>query len=254
MMKTSIFIVAILLVAGGAFASENGGQHSPKKMVWSFDGITGTVDKQSAQRGFQVYKEVCSSCHSLRLLSYRNLESIGFSEAEVKSIAAGNSVKDGPNDSGDMFNRPGRPSDKFVPPFANEKAARASNNGAFPPDLSLIVKARSNGANYIYSLLTGYETAPAGFHMNTGMNYNPYFPGQQIAMSKPLSDGQVTYQDGTVASTDQMAKDVVNFLQWAAEPEMEARKAMGLKVLIYLSIFTVLFYFAKKRIWGRLKK
>lgn len=251
-MKKIILFTATLLLANGAFA--NSGGKELKHNVWPFDGITGTVDRQAAQRGFQVYKEVCSSCHSIRLLSYRNLEEIGFSEAEVKAIASGASVKDGPNDSGDMFDRPGRPSDKFVAPFANEKAARASNGGAFPPDLSLIVKARPNGANYLYSLLTGYEEPPADFHMNTGMNFNPYFPGEQIAMPKPLSDGQVTYQDGTAATVDQMSRDVVNFLQWASEPEMEARKTMGLKVLIYLGVFTVLFYLAKKRIWSRLKK
>ena len=252
-MKKIIFFAASLFIASSAFASSSG-QHPPKQQVWSFDGVTGTVDRQSAQRGFQVYKEVCASCHSLRLLSYRNLEAIGFSEAEVKAIAAGASVKDGPNDSGDMFDRPGRPSDKFVSPFANEKAARASNGGAFPPDLSLIVKARPDGANYLYSLLTGYEAAPGEMHMNTGMSYNPYFPGSQIAMPNPLNEGQVTYQDGTAASVDQMSRDVVNFLQWAAEPEMEVRKQMGIKVMLYLGIFTILFYLAKKRIWSRLEK
>lgn len=251
-MKKIILFAATLLIANNAFASSN--EHQPKQMIWTFDGAMGTVDRQSAQRGFQVYKEVCSSCHSLRLLSYRNLEAIGFSEAEVKAIAAEVQVQDGPNESGDMFDRPGRPSDRFVPPFANEKAARASNGGAFPPDLSLIVKARPDGANYLYSLLTGYEQAPNDMHINTGMNYNPYFPGKQIAMPQPLSEDQVTYQDGTTASVDQMSRDLVNFLQWAAEPEMEARKAMGIKVLIYLGIFTILFYLAKKRIWGRLEK
>lgn len=253
-MKRIAIFATTLFIATGAFAGEHGNQEAPKQILWSFDGMTGKVDKQAAQRGFQVYKEVCSNCHSLRLLSYRNLEALGFSESEVKAIAASASVKDGPNDAGDMFDRPGRPSDKFVGPFANEKAARASNGGAFPPDLSLIVKARPNGANYIYSILTGYENAPADFHMNTGMNYNPYFSGKQIAMPKPLSDGQVTYQDGTNSSVDQMARDVVNFLQWAAEPEMEHRKTMGIKTLIYLGVFTVLFYLAKKRIWSRLKK
>lgn len=251
-MKKSVIFAAALFFATGAFASSSD-QHHPKEMLWSFDGITGKVDKRSAQRGFQVYKEVCSGCHSLRLLSYRNLESLGFSEAEVKAIAAGASVKDGPNDAGDMFDRPGRPSDKFVSPFANDNAARASNGGALPPDLSLLVKARPNGANYLYSILTGFENPPADFHLGTGMNYNPYFPGKQIAMAKPLNDDQVTYQDGTTATVDQMSRDVVNFLQWAAEPEMEQRKTMGIKVLIYLGVFTVLFYLAKKRIWSRLK-
>lgn len=252
-MKKIIFFVTSLLIAGNSFAAGDG-TLPPKQLVWSFDGMFGTVDKQAAQRGFQVYKEVCSSCHSLRLLSYRNLEGIGFPEAEIKAIAAAATVKDGPNDSGDMFDRPGRPADKFVAPFANEKAARASNGGAYPPDLSLLVKARPDGANYIYSLLTGYATPPSNVRMNTGMNYNPYFPGAQIAMANPLSDGQVTFSDGTIATADQMSRDVVNFLQWAAEPEMERRKAMGIKVMLYLLVFTVLFYFAKKRIWSRLKQ
>ncbi len=248
MKKKFIFFIFVSLISAVSFASSVG-QKEPKEVNWPFSGATGRVDKQAAQRGYQVYKEVCSNCHSMRLLSYRNLEAIGFSEAEVKAIAASASVKDGPNDSGDMFDRPGRPSYWFVSPFANEKAARASNGGALPPDLSLIFKARPNGANYIYSLLAGYEQAPVGMHLGNGMNYNPYFPGGQLAMPKPLSDDQVTYQDGTKSNVEQMARDVVIFLQWAAEPEMEHRKEMGIKVLIYLVIFTILFYLAKKRIW-----
>jgi ubiquinol-cytochrome c reductase cytochrome c1 subunit len=189
----------------------------------------------------------------MRLNAYRNLLEIGFSEAEVKQIASEATVIDGPNDDGDMFERPGRMSDRFASPFANEKAARASNNGAYPPDLSLLAKARPNGANYIYSLLTGYEAAPADVNLGEGMYYNSYFPGSQIAMASPLSEDAVEYQDGTQASVDQMARDVVVFLQWAAEPEMEQRKRMGVKALLYLFVFTILFYFAKKRIWQRVK-
>jgi len=250
-MKIKIFLVLVFL-ANGALASSSDSEH-PKQMNWSFDGYDGTVDRQSAQRGFQVYKEVCSSCHSLKLKSYRNLADIGFSEEEVKAIAAGDTVIDGPNDAGDMFERAGRPSDRFVAPFANDNAARSSNNGAFPPDLSLIIKARTDGANYLYSLLTGYENAPEHFELGNGMSYNSYFPGRQIAMPSPLFDGSVEYQDGTSASVDQMSKDVVNFLQWAAEPEMEQRKQMGVKVFLYLLVFTVLFYLAKKRIWKNVK-
>lgn len=245
-----LFIILILL-STNAFASAD--SEHPKQMKWPFDGAFGTVDRQAAQRGFQVYKEVCASCHSLKLNSYRELVHLGFSEDEAKAIAAEAKVVDGPNDDGEMFERAGRISDKFVAPFANEKAARASNGGALPPDLSLIIKARPDGANYIFSLLTGYEEPPAGFKLGTGMHYNPYFPGHQVAMPAPLNDGSVDYQDGTEATKEQMAKDVVNFLQWAAEPEMEQRKAMGIKVLAYLFIFTVLFYFAKKRIWKRVE-
>lgn len=246
--------MALLLpVFSGSVQAEEA--HHPKEMHWTFEGPFGTFDRPSIQRGFQVYKEVCSACHSLRLVSYRNLQEVGFSEAEVKAIAAEHSVKDGPDDNGEMFERPAKPSDRFVSPYPNAKAARAANNGAFPPDQSLLVKARHDGANYIYSILTGYgEKMPADMHMGSGMNYNPYFPGQQIAMGAPLSDGAVTYTDGTKATVDQMSRDVVNFLQWTAEPEMEQRKALGIKTLAFLSIMTVFFYLAKLRIWARLHR
>ncbi len=226
----------------------------PKEIAWPFDGITGQVDRQSAQRGYQVYKEVCASCHGLKRIAYRNLMQIGFSEDEVKQLASEAFVIDGPNDEGEMFERPGIAADRFVAPFPNQQAARAANNGAYPVDLSLIVKARPNGANYVYSLLTGYQDPPAGEPERDGMYYNPYFPGEWLAMAPPMMDDQVEYQDGTTATLHQMSYDLVNFLQWAAEPEMEERKAMGIKVLIYLVILTIFFYAAKKRIWARLKK
>ena len=226
----------------------------PKEMKWNFDGIFGSIDRQSAQRGFQVYKEVCSSCHSLKLVAYRSLTDLGFSEDEVKQIAAEASVTDGPNDDGEMFDRAGLPSDKFVGPYANEQAARSSNGGAYPPDFSLIVKARHEGASYIYSLITGYAEAPEGFSMAQGKNYNPYFEGRQIAMPQPLTDdGQIEYKDGTFATKEQMAADVVNFLQWAAEPEMENRKKMGVRTMIFLAILVVLLIAAKKAVWKNLK-
>lgn len=222
----------------------------PREIVWPFNGMFGTLDRQAAQRGFQVYKEVCASCHGLHRVAFRSLRGIGLTEPEIKALAAGYTVTDGPNDEGEMFDRPGRPSDKFVPPFPNEQAARAANGGAYPPDLSLIVKARENGANYLYSLLTGYSEPPAGKTIPEGLHYNPYFPMGQIAMPAPLvSDGQVTYSDGTQATIDQMARDVTVFLQWAAEPEMEQRKSMGIRTLIFLGIMTVFFYIAKRRIW-----
>ncbi len=241
---------AMVALSTGVLASTE--QH-PRQLHWAFDGVWGRVDKQAAQRGFQVYKEVCAACHSLNRVAFRNLQEIGFSEAETKALARSYTIKDGPNDQGEMFDRPGIPADHFPSPFANEQAARAANNGAAPPDLSLIVKARHDGANYVYSILTGYGAAPAEMKMNAGMHYNPYFPGGQIAMPPPLSNGQVAYADGSNASLDQMAQDVVTFLQWAAEPEMEHRKQMGLKVLFYLSILTAVLYVAKKRIWARLK-
>jgi ubiquinol-cytochrome c reductase cytochrome c1 subunit len=226
----------------------------PKEMHWSFDGIFGSIDKASAQRGFQIYKEICSSCHSLKLMAYRNLQDIGFSEAEVKQIASEYSVTDGPNDDGDMFDRPGLPSDRFVSPYANENAARASNGGALPPDLSLIIKARHDGANYVYSLLTGFATAPDGFPMAEGKNYNPYFEGRQISMPAPINDdGQVEYRDGTVATKEQMVIDVVNFLQFAAEPEMERRNKMGVRTMIFLGILLLILIAAKKAVWKKVE-
>ncbi len=182
-------------------------------------------------------------------MAFRSLDGIGFSEGEIKALAAEYTIADGPNDDGEMFDRPGKPSDRFPSPYPNEQAARSVNNGAYPPDLSLMIKARPDGANYTYSLLTGYSDAPEGMHMGEHMNYNAYFPGNEIAMPAPLSNGQVSYQDGTEATVDQMARDVVSFLQWAAEPEMEQRKRMGIRTLAFLLIMTVIFYVAKRRIW-----
>ncbi|MDX2049801.1 MAG: cytochrome c1 [Rickettsiaceae bacterium] len=250
-MRNLIYIFIIALICESSYAAES--HIKNKKILWPFEGIFGSVDRQAAQRGFQVYKEVCSSCHGISRISYRNLLEIGFSEAEIKEISKTYNVKDGPNDQGEMFERQAIMSDKLVPPYANEQQARAANNGAYPPDLSLIIKARHDGANYIYSLLTGYREPPEGFKMMEGLYYNDYFPGHQIAMPRPLSDGQVEYQNGLPASVHQMSSDLVVFLQWAAEPEMERRKSLGLKTMIYLGLFTVIFYFAMKRIWSKLK-
>lgn len=226
---------------------------APKQLNWPFEGAFGKFDRQAAQRGFQVYQEVCSTCHALKHLYYRNLKQIGFSEAEIKELAKRFTITDGPNDDGEMFDRPAIPADKFSDPYPNEQAARVANNGAFPADLSLIVKARADGANYVYSLLTGYKQEPENFVLNPGLSYNPYFAGSQIAMPSPLvTDGQVEYMDGTNATIEQMSKDLVIFLQWASEPEMEHRKSLGLKVLIFLTFFTIIFYVAKKRVWSTL--
>jgi len=250
-MKKYILLFVVIFFASNSFAASD--SRHPKHLKWSFDGIFGTVDRRAAQRGYQVYKEVCASCHSLRLNSYRNLADLGFPLEEVKAIAAEAAVVDGPNDDGEMFERPGRISDRFVNPYPNEQAARAANSGAYPPDFSLITKARPSGPNYVYSLLTGYEDVPEDLIMGEGMYYNPYFSGGQIAMPPPLFDGLVEYQDGTFASVDQMSRDVTIFLQWTAEPEMEQRKRMGIKVMLFLMVFTVLFYFAKRKIWSDLK-
>ena len=253
-MKKISLLLATSLVALSAPAvlHAEGDQKAPHKLSWAFDGIFGTVDKQAAQRGLQVYKEVCSACHSLNRIAFRNLEEIGFSEAEVKALAASYQIGDGPNDNGEMFQRPGKPSDGFPAPYPNDNAARSIHNGALPPDLSLIIKARKEAPNYIHSLLTGYGPAPADVKLEAGQYFNPYFPSGKLNMPPPLSDGQVTYADGTPATVDQMASDVVTFLQWTAEPEMEARKEMGLKVIIFLAFFTAFMYIAKRNIWKRI--
>ena len=207
------------------------------------------------QRGYQVYTEVCASCHSMKLVSYRNLGEPGgpeFSVEQVKAIAANFEVEDGPNSDGEMFTRPGRPSDKFVSPYPNVQAATAANGGAYPPDMSVLVKARKGGSDYIYSVLMGYEDPPAGFELEEGVYYNKYMDGQKIKMSNPLSEGIVTYADGTQTTQAQMAKDVTTFLTWTAEPHLETRHKMGVKVIIFLTIFTLLVYLSMRRIWSRI--
>ena len=228
----------------------------PIKVDWSFKGLTGTFDRASLQRGFQVYKEVCASCHSMQYLSYRNLGEPGgpeFSEQEVKAIAASFEIEDGPDSQGEMFTRPGRPSDKFKSPYPNVQAAAAANGGAYPPDMSVLVKARKGGADYIYSLLLGYEDPPADIKLDDGVYYNKYMYGNKIKMSAPLSDDIVEYSDGTKATTEQMSKDVVTFLMWAAEPHLEQRHKFGFRVIIYLVIISVLVYFSMKKIWSRIE-
>lgn len=253
-MKNIIKVLIITLISTQPMGLAADDADPIPKMKWPFEGVFGKFDKQAIQRGFKVYKEVCASCHSLNLLYYRNLQEVGFSEAEVKSLAAEYNVIDGPNDDGEMFERSALPSDRFAPPYPNENAARAANNGAYPPDQTLIIKARHDGANYIYALLHGYDKTPTkDIKIMEGLYYNAYFPDRQIAMAKPLVDNQVSYDDGTEATLDQMSRDVVTFLQWAAEPEMAKRKQIGVKVLIYLIIFTAVFMAAKKRVWAKIK-
>ena len=222
---------------------------------WSFKGITGKFDRSALQRGYQVYTEVCASCHSMNLLSYRNLGEKGgpeFSLEQVKAIAANFEVTDGPNSDGEMFTRPGRPSDKFVSPYPNVQAATAANGGAYPPDMSVLVKARKGGADYIYSVLMGYEEPPKDFKLEDGVYYNKFMDGNKIKMSKPLSDDLVSYTDGTKASEAQMAKDVTTFLTWSAEPHLESRHKLGFKVIIFLIILSVLVYLSMRRLWSRI--
>tara|TARA_B100001996_G_scaffold287099_1_gene227342 strand:- start:9 stop:794 length:786 start_codon:yes stop_codon:yes gene_type:complete len=223
---------------------------------WSFKGYFGKFDRGSLQRGYQVYTEVCASCHSMKYLSYRNLAEKGgpeFSEEQAKAIAANFEITDGPNDDGDMFTRPAKLSDKFAQPYRNVKEAMASNGGAYPPDMSVLVKARSGGADYIYSLLLGYEDPPNDTNLDDGVYYNKYMYGNNIKMPKPFIDGQVEYNDGTEATEKQMAKDVVTFLAWSAEPHLEARHKIGFRAIIYLILITILVYFSMKKIWSRVE-
>jgi len=244
--------------------------HKPKNLSWSFAGPFGHYDKGELQRGLKVYKEVCSACHSMSLVSFRTLTDLGYSEDQVKAFAAEYEVQDGPNGDGEMFTRTAVASDYFPSPFPNHEAAAAANGGAAPPDFSLIAKARGitrgfptfvfdiftqyqeGGPDYIYSLLTGYEEPPAGVEVAPGTHYNPYFANAAaLAMAPPLSDGQVTYDDGSPETLEQYSKDVSSFLMWAAEPHLEDRKRTGFMVMVFLVIFTVLLYLTKKSIYSR---
>ena len=221
---------------------------------WSFDGLFGTFDRASLQRGYQVYQEVCSGCHSIQHLSYRNLSEKGgpeFLVEDAKLIASQFEVEDGPNSDGEMFMRLGRLSDKFVNPYPNVEASTAANGGAYPPDMSVLAKARAGGADYIYSLLLGYEEPPTGFELDDGVYYNQYMPGKKIKMSEPILDGIVEYSDGTESTKKQIAKDVTAFLVWASEPHLETQHRMGFKTIIYLFILITLVYMSKQKVWSR---
>jgi cytochrome c1 len=247
-------MIAALAVGFSAQANAAEETHALKNGHFSFKGPFGTFDRGQLQRGYKVYVEVCSSCHSMNLVAFRTLAEEGgpdFTPEQVKVLAAEfpREVIDGPDDVGDMFERPGKPSDRFPPPFANEAAARASNNGAYPPDFSVLAKARHGGPDYIYSLLTGFEEAPAHMEMREGSYYNPYFPGGQISMAPPLSDELVEYTDGSPMTTQQYAKDIAAFLMWAAEPKLEERKRIGFQVMVFLVVLAGLLYFTKQKLW-----
>ena len=256
-MKNFLRILFLIISIGCvSFNSYSAEKIEYLKTDWSFKGLFGKFDRGALQRGYQVYTEVCSSCHSMKYLSYRNLSEKGgpeFTVEQAKAIAASFEVKDGPNADGEMFTRPGKLSDKFVMPYENVKAAQAANGGAYPPDMSVLVKARGGGANYIYSLLQGYEDPPAGVTLDDGVYYNKFMYGNKIKMANQLSDGLVEYGDGTQATVEQMSKDVTTFLMWTAEPHLEARHQMGFKVIVYLIILTILVYFSMKKIWSRIE-
>ena len=252
--KSLLFILIFSFFSYNGTAAER--THELLNPEWSFKGFFGKFDRASLQRGYQVYTEVCAACHSMKYLSYRNLSEPGgpeFTKEQAKIIASQFEVTDGPNSDGEMFTRAARLSDNFVGPYENMQAATAANGGAYPPDMSVLVKARKGGADYIYSLLLGYEEPPEGIVLDDGVYYNKYMAGNKIKMSNPLSDGIVEYLDGTPATEDQMAKDVTSFLAWAAEPHLEARHKIGFRALIYLFIMTILVYFSMKKLWSRIE-
>jgi len=275
----SVLMVTSLLTVTPAQAAGGGGPEI-KRQVWSFNGFFGKYNKAQLQRGFGVYKEVCAACHGLKLLSYRNLVQVGgpeFSKEQALAIAKEATIIDGVDEDGEPKEREGKLSDRFASPFKNDTQARASNNGALPPDFSVIAKARTyhrhvpwytepyywaydmatgyeeKGVDYLYALLTGYKTPPRGMKLGDGMNYNEVFPGHQIAMAAPLSEDAVEYADGTPTSLNQHAKDVSAFLAWASEPHLNARKDLGKRVLIYLTILALLLFLAKRSLWARVK-
>ena len=244
--------LGLAVASGVALAAGDAGKITERE--WSFSGPFGHFDKAALQRGFQVYREVCASCHGLDHISFRNLADLGYNEAEVKAIAAEYEVVDGPDDEGEMFTRPAVPADRIPAPFANENAARASNGGAYPPDLSLIIKARPDGANYVYSLLVGYGDAPAEMDVPEGMYYNDAYSGHMIAMAAPLYGEDVEYADGSDTSLEAVSADVVSFLAWTSEPEMEKRKRIGIAVMVFLAVMGVIAFRAKQYIWADLGK
>jgi ubiquinol-cytochrome c reductase cytochrome b/c1 subunit len=276
----ALFLAASLLALAlprlAAAQEHDHGTPPPPRLNWSFAGALGKFDRGQLQRGFKVYREVCANCHSLSMISFRNLADPGgpgFTTAQAQAVAAEYKIKDGPNDQGEMFERPGRLADYFPAPFPNEQAARASNGGALPPDMSVLAKARTyergfptflfdalpflqyqeHGVDYIAAILKGYEQKPADMQMAPGMMYNKFFPGHGIAMPPPISDGQVTFDDGSPATLDQYSRDVAAFLMWTAEPHLEDRKRIGLQVMVFLLVFAGLLYFTKKKVWADVK-
>lgn len=244
------FGLALAAAGFGASAQAAEATTELKERHWSTDGLFGTLDRAAAQRGLQVYREVCAACHGLDYVAFRTLADLGYDEEQIEAIAAEYTITDGPDDSGEMFERPGLPSDRFPSPYPNEQAAAAANGGKAPPDLSLIVKARMDGKDYLYSLLTGYEEPPPDFEMPANGYYNVYFPGHVIAMPPPLSPDQVSYADGTSATVEQMAADVTEFLTWTAEPKLEERKQTGLMVMLFLIVLTAFTFAMKRKVWA----
>ena len=256
-MTRNIFFYLILCFFFFIFSSFNSYSFDDlklKKQNWTFTGLFGRYDTGSLKRGLQIYQEVCSACHGVKRLRFRELQAIGFTNEQIKEYASTFEILDGPNELGEMFMRPGEPSDTFVSPYKNKEEAKVSFGGSYPPDLSLLTKAIKNGPDYIYSLLTGYEDPPKEFKLTDGLYYNPYYDGKVIAMPPPLYDNAIEYIDGTNASLDQLSYDIVHFLNWAAEPKLQQRKSLGLKVLLFLIVLTLLLYVTMKEIWSKIEK
>jgi ubiquinol-cytochrome c reductase cytochrome c1 subunit len=274
-MKTILKGLAAFGIAFGSIGAANAAEYPLKKPVpqeWSFAGPFGTYDKGQLQRGLKIYRESCSSCHSMHLVAFRNLEALGYSEEQVRALAAEYEIQDGPNADGEMFMRPGIPSDRFPSPFPNAETAAVSNNGAVPPDFSLIAKARAvergfptfvfdiftqyaeSGPDYIYGLLTGYEEdVPEHVDVQPGTYYNPHFlSGAVLSMAQPMFDEQFSYEDGSPETLDQYARDITAFLMWAAEPNLEARKRTGFNVMVFLVLFGALVYLTKRKVWSNI--
>jgi ubiquinol-cytochrome c reductase cytochrome c1 subunit len=254
MRKLSVLSLAaaFAISASVAFAAGEGGTIT--KRDWSFSGPFGSFDQASLQRGFQVYREICASCHGLKYIAFRNLADLGYNKGEIEAIAAEYEIMDGPNDEGEMFLRPGIPADRFPEPFANENEARAANSGAYPPDLTLMVKARPDGANYLYSLLTAYKDAPPEINVPDSMHYNEIYSGYMIAMPQPFYGDDVTYADGSDASVEALSADITAFLAWTSEPELESRKRIGIVVMIFLIVMCYMSYGAMRYVWSDVKK
>ncbi|PCJ97498.1 MAG: cytochrome c1 [Zetaproteobacteria bacterium] len=251
MFVRNVLTVLIIGVTPVTAAFASGGGPAIPSQEWSFSGAFGTYDKAAMQRGYKIYREVCSSCHAMKRVYFRNLEALGYNETQIKNIAAEYTViNEEPNDEGEMFERSALPSDAFVSPFANDNAAKYANGGALPPDLSLITKARANGSNYVWALLTGYEeTPPHGEELSEGQYWNTYFSGHKLSMAPPLMEELVSYEDGTPETVDQYARDIAQFLTWAADPHMEERKSTGFKVIIFLMMFAGVMLSVKRKIW-----
>uniref|UniRef100_A0A4W3KF16 Cytochrome c1, heme protein, mitochondrial n=1 Tax=Callorhinchus milii TaxID=7868 RepID=A0A4W3KF16_CALMI len=258
--KVALSTLGMLAVGGSAVAlalhrsvTADELELHPPNYPWSHNGLLSSLDHASIRRGYEVYKQVCSACHSMEYLAFRNLVGVSHTEEEAKAIAEEYEIVDGPDENGEMFTRPGKLSDYFPKPYANSEAARAANNGALPPDLSYIANARHGGEDYVFTLLTGYCDPPAGISLREGLYYNPYFPGQAIGMAPPIYDEILEYSDGTPPSMSQIAKDVCTFLRWSSEPEHDQRKRMGLKMLMFSLIVIPMLYYMKRHRWSVLK-